>query len=160
MKVLLSRRSFEKLGLTLAILATLDRSWAAGVEVNADASGLALHGYDPVAYFELGQPTSGDPALSARHGGATYLFASAAHRDAFAAAPDRYAPQYGGFCALGTAMGKKLDGDPTLWRIVDGRLYLNVNAQAQEVWLRDVPGNIAKADAIWPTIKDRPADAL
>lgn len=160
MRVLLSRRSFAALGLTCAILATLDRSWAAGDEVNVDPAGVALHGYDPVAYFKLGQPTPGDPAVSARHGGATYQFASTAHRDAFLAAPERYVPQYGGYCALGTALGRKVDGDPTLWRIVEGKLYVNINAQAQEVWLRDIAGNIAKADAVWPTIKATPAGAL
>lgn len=132
---------------------------AAGPELNA-ADGLAVHGYDPVAYFTDGAPTMGDPGITAEWNGATYRFSSAANRDAFLADPAAYAPQYGGYCAMGTSLGKKIDIDPTLWRIVDGKLYLNSSAGAQSVWITDVPGNISKADAAWPQIKDKAPNEL
>ncbi len=122
--------------------------------INIDEQGVALRGYDPVAYFTAGAPTPGDPSLTAVHDGATYRFASAANRDTFLADPAKYAPAFGGFCAMGAALEKKLDGDPNVWRIVDGRLYVNVAETAQKRWLEDVPGNLAKADANWPRIKD------
>ena len=129
--------------------------------VNVDASGLAVRGYDPVAYFTAGAPTPGDPAITAVHDGATYRFASEANRDAFLADPVRYAPAYGGFCAMGASYGRKFDGDPALWRIVDGRLYLQVHQGALNRWLEDVPGNIVKADGNWPAIRDTaPKDLL
>jgi YHS domain-containing protein len=123
--------------------------------VNVDAGGVAIRGYDPVAYFTLGKPAVGDKQYSATFGGARYLFTSAANRDKFLADPARYSPVFGGFCAMGVALGKKLDGDPTLWRVVDGKLYLNVAKPAQTRWLEDIPGNLAKANATWPNIQDK-----
>lgn len=123
--------------------------------VNIDTAGLAIRGYDPVAYFTVGKPTPGNAQFTAQHDGATYRFANAANRDAFVKDPAKYAPAYGGFCAMGAALEKKLDGDPNLWRIVDGKLYLNVGEPAQKRWLEDVPGNIGKAQANWPKIRDK-----
>jgi len=123
--------------------------------VNVDASGLALKGHDPVAYFNAAKPTPGLAQFSAQHQGATYRFATAANRDAFIASPAKYAPAYGGFCAMGVALEKKLDVDPQAWRVVDGRLYLNVNKDVQKRWLDDVPGNLDTADKNWPRLKDR-----
>jgi YHS domain-containing protein len=120
--------------------------------INVDNAGIALHGYDPVAYFTAGKPTTGDKQFSAKHDGATYYFASAANRSEFEKNPAKYAPGFGGFCAMGAALGKKLDGDPAYWRIVDGKLYLNVGAPAQKRWLEDIPGNLTKANANWPQI--------
>jgi YHS domain-containing protein len=128
---------------------------ASTAAINVDDRGIAMQGYDPVAYFTLGTPTPGDAAITASFGGAAYQFASAANRDLFLAEPERYIPAFGGFCAMGTVFGKKLDGNPQYWRIVDGRLYLNVGEPAQTRWLQDVPGNIATATDTWPTIKDR-----
>jgi YHS domain-containing protein len=124
-------------------------------ELNTDATGLALRGHDPVAYFETGVPTAGQAQFQASHRGANYRFASAASLAKFRADPYRYAPQFGGFCAMGVALGKKLDGDPDAWKIVDDRLYLNVNRDVQKVWLENVPGNVAKAIGNWPEIKGR-----
>jgi len=100
--------------------------------INIDASGLALKGYDPVAYFPIGAPTLGKVQFTATHQGATYRFASTANRDTFTASPAQYAPAYGGFCAMGVALEKKLDVDPQAWRVVDGKLYLNVNKDVQK----------------------------
>ncbi len=123
--------------------------------INVDNAGIALHGYDPVAYFTASKPTAGDKQFAAKHDGATYYFASAANRSEFEKNPAKYAPAFGGFCAMGAAMGKKLDGDPTFWRIVDGKLYLNVGAPAQKRWLEDIPGNLTKANTNWPQIRDK-----
>jgi YHS domain-containing protein len=128
--------------------------------VNVDAKGIGIRGHDPVAYFTAGAPTPGKPEFSASHAGVTYHFASAANRDAFKSNPAKYAPQYGGFCAMGVALEKKLDGDPAAWHIHDGKLYLNVNKDVQKRWLQDVPGNNKKADAVWPQIKDKTPKSL
>lgn len=141
----------------------------AGPEVNTStglivangkpAPGLAVHGYDVVAYFTQDKPVKGDARFAAVHGEATYRFSSQANLDAFAANPQKYVPAYGGFCAYGVSVNAKFDGNPENWKIVDGKLYLNLDSNIQQAWLKDVPGNIKKAEAIWPGIKDKaPAD--
>jgi len=87
------------------------------------------------------------------HEGAAYRFSNQAHLDAFKQNPDRYAPQYGGFCAYGVAVGKKFDGDPRLWKIADGKLYLNLNEKIYRTFLEDVNGNVRKADGNWTKIE-------
>ena len=121
---------------------------------------VALHGYDPVAYFTEAQPVRGSDALVHVHEGAAYRFSSQANLDAFKQDPDRYAPQYGGFCAYGVAVGKKFDGDPHLWKIEGGKLYLNLNREIYETFLEDVDGNIRKADHKWPGIEHTAARDL
>jgi YHS domain-containing protein len=123
---------------------------------NTDAQGVALKGYDPVAYFTRGAPTPGSATITSTVNGVTYRFATEANRAAFQAAPEQYQPAYGGYCAMGMAGGRKFDIDPTAWRIEDGTLYLNKDPKTQQVWLRDVPGNIRKADAKWPAVIAKP----
>ena len=115
--------------------------------------GLAAHGYDVAAYFTNGSPALGSDKFAVAHKGGTYRFANQANLDAFKASPDKYLPAYGGFCAYGTALGKKLDGDPRVWKIVDGKLYLNLNADIAAVWGKDIPSNIAKADGNWRRVR-------
>jgi len=115
-----------------------------------EKGGLAIKGYDPVAYFTEARAVKGSPAHAYAWNGATWRFASAEHRDAFAAAPVKYAPRYGGFCAYGVAQGYKVDIDPEAWSIVDGVLYLNYSQSVKRDWLEDTNGFIAKADAAWP----------
>ncbi len=124
--------------------------------LNLSDDGVALHGFDPVAYFTAGAPTEGSASFAATWQGATWHFASAANRVAFLAKPEAYAPQYGGYCAMGVAGGAKFDIDPTAWRIENGRLYLNKDVRTQQSWLRDVPGNIVKADQKWPSVQAKP----
>ncbi|WP_430473826.1 YHS domain-containing (seleno)protein [Thalassospira lucentensis] len=131
---------------------TMSSPATAAQEINI-VDGYALHGYDPVAYFTIGTPTPGSSEFVADYDGATYRFASAENRDLFNQDPEHYAPQYGGFCAFGTAMGRKFDGDPTAWRIVDSKLYLNLNKQIQERWLVDIPGFIRGANHNWEIIE-------
>ena len=137
----------------------------AGVDVNTTQGltlagpGLALRGYDPVAYFTDGKPVIGTATYTAIHNGATYRFATEENLKAFSANPEHYVPQYGGYCAFGVAVGAKFDGDPELWKIVDDKLYLNLNPDIQEQWEKDVAGHITKAGTNWPVIKDKaPAD--
>lgn len=164
-----SRRRFLVLAATAASLSVaaiavpgIARAYddRATTALNVDAKGIALKGFDPVSYRSPNGPAQGKPELSAKHEGATYLFATAANRDAFKADPGKYAPAFGGFCAMGVALNKKLDVDPQLWRIVDGKLYLNVHKGAQTRWLEDPKGNIAKAAANWPDIKNKAPNAL
>lgn len=133
---------------------------AEGYELNIDEQGLGIHGYDPVAYFTDGKAIAGKAEFAAQHGGATYRFASAEHRDLFVADPAKFLPQYGGYCAYGTALNKKFDGDPNAWKVVDGKLYLNLSPDVQKKWLEDVPGNITKADAAWPKIEAESPEIL
>lgn len=115
-------------------------------------SSLAVGGHDPVAYFTEGRPVKGDRQFSLRHLGAEWRFASAANRDAFAAAPEKYAPQYGGYCAWAVSQGYTASGDPQFWKVVDGKLYLNYDASVQKKWEVDIPGFITKADKNWPAV--------
>jgi len=128
--------------------------------VNLTAEGLAANGYDVVAYFTDGKPMAGSAEFTATHEGATYRFASAEHRDAFMAEPAKYAPQFGGFCAVGASFGKKVDNDPMQWSVLDGKLYLNSSPEAQSLWLQDEAGTAAKAAATWPGIKDKTPQEL
>lgn len=123
--------------------------------VNLDKSGVAIRGYDPVAYFTDARPTKGNSKISATYQGATFYFASTKNRDLFLKEPEKFTPAFGGFCAMGAALHKKFDSDPNLWRIVGGRLYLNKDVPAERYWLKDVSGNITKANGGWSSIKDR-----
>jgi hypothetical protein len=89
------------------------------------------------------------------HDGATYRLSSQKHLDAFRAAPPRFLPQFGGYCAYGVSVGAKFDGDPNLWHVVDGKLYLNLSPDIQQAWLKDIPGNIDKAVIQWTTLEDK-----
>ena len=114
--------------------------------------GLAIAGYDPVAYFTDGKPVAGSSELTTEWRGATWRFASAAHRDQFVADPERYAPQYGGYCAWAVAHDDTAGIDPEAWKIVDGKLYLNYSKDIQAKWEQDVPGYIEKANGYWPKL--------
>ena len=115
-------------------------------------SSLAASGYDPVAYFVEGRPVEGRKAFEFEWNGATWRFATADNRAAFEADPEKFAPQYGGYCAWAVSQGTTASTDPEAWRIVDGKLYLNYSKSVQSTWVQDIPGNIAKADGNWPGI--------
>jgi hypothetical protein len=116
--------------------------------------GVAVGGYDPVAYFRDGRPAKGSGKFAAKHAGVAWHFSSAANRDAFLAAPNTYAPAFGGYCAWAVSRGYTAKGDPRHWKIVGGRLYLNYSAGVQKQWAADIPGNIAKGKANWPKVLD------
>ena len=132
---------------------------ASTAAINVDAGHVILKGYDTVSYFQ-GKPAMGDKRFAVEHQGATYYFASAENMKTFQSNAEHYVPQFGGFCAMGAALGKKLDVDPSSYKVVDGKLYLNVNAEVFKKWSADVPGNISKANANWPSIKDKAPSSL
>jgi len=117
--------------------------------VNA-TDGLALKGYDPVAYFTDGQPTKGADQYSFQWKGAAYRFATAENLQRFKADPEKYLPQYGGYCAYAMSIDRIADIDPSKWAIVAGKLYLNNNLFSQTLWSLNKSGNIASADRNWP----------
>lgn len=126
-------------------------SGARGNLVNVSgASGVALAGFDPVSFFQNESPLNGSPMIRAEHAGATYLFASEESRATFLANPDRYAPQYGGFCAYGVSINILLPVDITTAQVRNGKLYLNVNAAILEKFNADFAGSVERADANWP----------
>ena len=120
--------------------------------VNA-TDGVAIGGYDPVAYFADGAPTEGNEAHAYDWDGATWWFTSAEHRELFVAEPERYAPRYGGYCAFAAARNQVAEGDPELWTIHDGRLYLNFNDRTHRQFLADLPNQVEAADANWPALR-------
>lgn len=138
----------------LAVAACFFASAAAALSpVNRSLlGGVAIDGFDPVAYFTDGRPVEGRKEFAHDWGGATWRFASAGHRDLFAAAPEKYAPQYGGYCAWAVSNNYTADTDPQAWSIVDGRLFLNYSLEVRSKWEQDVPGNIARADRNWPKL--------
>jgi YHS domain-containing protein len=115
----------------------------------------AVSGYDAVAYFTEGKPTKGDAKFTVNHKGAQWRFASAENRDKFQSAPERYAPQYGGYCAWAVAQGYTASADPLHWKIVNGKLYLNYDANVQKKWETNIPGFVQAADANWPSVLER-----
>ena len=119
--------------------------------IYSDSSG-AIRGYDPVAYFTLKVPTKGSDKFTHQWNGATWRFVSAEHRDLFAKSPEKFAPQYGGYCAYGVAQNYAVSIDPQAWRVVDGKLYLNYSKGVQRDWDKDVPGYINKANTNWPNV--------
>lgn len=116
--------------------------------------GNAIDGTDPVAYFTEGRPVEGSSSFTHDWNGATWRFVSAENRDLFAADPEKYAPQYGGYCAWAVSQGYTASTDPEAWKIVDGKLYLNYSKSVQATWEEDIPGNISAADSNWPKVLD------
>ena len=134
-------------------LADFDTNISTGLTLKGP--GLAVHGYDVVAYFTEGRPTHGSAKFSTVYDDATYRFATAAHLKTFEKNPGKYLPQFGGYCAYGVSVGAKFDGDPQVWRIVNGKLYLNLNKDIQKTWFKDIPGNIKKAHKNWVEIASK-----
>lgn len=134
-------------GLALSVIALASNAG----EFN-ESNGIAIKGYDPVAFFKEGKPVRGKDDLRFEYKGSTFVFANADNRAAFVATPETYAPQYGGYCAFGTARGYKADIDPATFTVIDGRLYLNYNTQVQREWAADTRGFIRQGDARWPTV--------
>ena len=121
--------------------------------VNTTLFGVAIKGYDPVAYFTDNKPAKGDSQFAHEWNGAKWQFASAEHRELFKADPEKYAPQFGGYCAWAVSQNYTANTDPeTAWKIVNGKLYLNYSRDVQKKWEGDVPGNIIKAEANWPKL--------
>ena len=116
---------------------------------------VTLKGYDAVAYFTASKPVKGNKKFEYEWMGAKWRFSSAENRALFESDPEKYAPQYGGYCAYAVSQGITADIDPSAWKIVDGKLYLNLSPGVARIWERDIPGYIVKANKNWPTLKDK-----
>ena len=157
--------SIRSLFLATAIVAG-SASLAFAGEQYVDSSGYAASGYDVVAYFDMEQSDIGKPqpdavrgnsAYTAEYNGANWAFSSAENRDRFVADPGKYAPQYDGHCAYGVSKGGKVPANPNLWRIVDGKLYLNITRPVVGFWEEDISGNLSLAQSNWGGIEGSPA---
>jgi YHS domain-containing protein len=113
------------------------------------AAEVAIKGYDTVAYFKDGKALKGNESFASPWHDMTWYFATKENRDLFAGGPEKYAPQYDGYCAWALTEARKAKTDPEVWKIVDGKLYLNCSRTAYEKWSKDIPGNIKKADTNW-----------
>lgn len=123
--------------------------------LNLDKSGVAIQGYDPVAFFTDHRPVKGNPEFPARHDGAIYYFASSEHRDLFKSDPARYEPSFGGFCAYGVSRNKLVEIDVDAFQIVDGKLLLQYSKGVRDDFNEDAKGNLARANANWPRLVDK-----
>ncbi|WP_111670554.1 YHS domain-containing (seleno)protein [Algoriphagus litoralis] len=117
------------------------------------ADNKAIGGYDPVAYFTEKKPVKGKEEFKVAYQGANWHFSSEANKKLFVANPEKYAPQYGGYCAFGVAGGYKAKTSPDAWTIVNDKLYLNYNLNVQKDWLKDRDSMIQKANKNWATVK-------
>jgi YHS domain-containing protein len=138
------------LGLIVAIAGSAVADSNSPVPAVNTAEGIGLKGYDPVAYFINGSPTQGTKQHSFLWKGVSYRFASAENLEKFKADPEKYLPQYGGYCAYAMSLNRIADIDPSRWAIVDGKLYLNNGFVAEKLWSLNKSGNIASGDRNWP----------
>ena len=138
-------------GLVMPLIAAPRLAWASVIYVE-DA--VAIDGSDPVAYFDNAGPMAGDPSITTTWNGATWWFASTANRDAFVADPERWAPQYGGYCAYAMSRGYVAATVPEAWTIDNDRLYLNYSLNVRSRWDRDRAQNIALGDENWPMVRE------
>ena len=143
-------RKLSLFALALAVLAAPISALAADFTHSTPG----VSGYDVVSYQTGEKPLRGNGNHVATHEGVTYVFINEKNKETFERNPSRYVPAYGGFCAFGAAVGKKFVGDPDVWKVVDGRLYLNLDTKIQAKWNEDNAGNIRKANANWAKIKD------
>jgi YHS domain-containing protein len=139
----------------VAPLVFAETAVARPVYVASQNEGVAVNGFDTVSYFRgNGTPVKGNAAFTVRYDGADYHFANAENAEAFKADPAAFAPQYGGHCSWAMARGYLAPGDPKQYRVVDGKLYLNFNAEVRAKWLKDIAGFIKQGDVNWPTFPD------
>ena len=128
-------------------------AFSAVAPVNKSAlSGVAVKGYDPVAYFKSGKPVKGDKQFTLEHLGAKWRFSSQENLDLFKAGPGKYAPQYGGYCAWAVSRRYTASIDPEAWKIVEEKLYLNYSKAVQTKWEEEISANIEKANVNWPQL--------
>ena len=156
---------------TLLLTSAAVLMWAGVAQAGpqyVDESSFAVSGYDVVAYHGLEQSSvgqsqpeavPGNAAITAEHNGATWAFSTEENRDKFVADPEAYVPQFDGHCAYGVAQGGKVPGNPNLWRIVDGKLYLNITPQVVGFWEEDIPGQIGTAEGNWGGLEEKAASA-
>lgn len=144
----------------IAALATLGLLAFTAQASSYEHSVPAVQGYDVVSYQTGKRPLRGNGNHVVEHNGATYLFSSAENQKLFEQDPDKFTPAYNGYCAFGASVGKKFIGDPEVWRLIDGKLYLNLDTGIQSEWLKDVPARIKAANKNWKKIKNRHPSTL
>ncbi len=135
---------------TFAIAVLSAQAFAGALNLNSN--GVAIQGYDPVAYFIENMPVKGSGVYAATHDGAIYWFSSSENLKTFKTDPMKYVPAYGGYCAYGVSQGVKVPIDPNSFKVVDGQLYLNITPKVQKIWEKDIPGYINKADQNWTSL--------
>ena len=146
----------KKLSLLLLTLGLALSAFAQSKTIlNLDKTGVAIQGYDPVAFFTDNKPLKGKPEFPARHNGALYYFASKEHRELFKSDPAKYEPVFGGYCAFGVSKGKLVEIDVNAFQIVNGRLMLQYSKGVRDDFNKDTKGNLAKAEANWPGLVEK-----
>jgi YHS domain-containing protein len=115
--------------------------------------GKAIKGYDPVAFFKESKPVKGSDKFQYKWKDATWLFSTNENLEAFKADPEKYAPQYGGYCAYGTSQGHKAPTQTDTWTVLNDKLYFNYNDKVKELWTKDQANLIKAADEKWPEVK-------
>jgi YHS domain-containing protein len=145
----------KKLLAAFVVLAAFSTIAAAKELLNLDPNGVAIQGYDPVAFFTDNRPVKGNPQFQSEYHGAKYSFASAEHKAAFDKEPTKYEPQFGGYCAYGTSRGKTVPIKIEAWQIVNGRLLMQYGLDVKDKFNKDQQGNLGKADANWPGLVEK-----
>ena len=143
-------RNLYRFVIPILLLSSCDQSTPSVYVTNEGA----INGYDPVAYFESNAPLKGEKRFTTVWNNASWYFATEKNLQAFKNNPERYAPQYGGYCAYGAAEGHKASTDAEAWTIVNDKLYLNYNLEVQRLWLPDKLNLIEKADSNWVVLKE------
>ena len=139
------------LAIAAAVAGAMPFSAQAAPAINTNSQGVAVHGYDPVAYFFDGTAMAGSAQHRADWKGVTFYFASDFNRTAFMSDPEYFLTQFDGFCAFGATMGERLDINPESWAMVEGSVYLFNNGRVRDMWLNDPQGNIARGRENWPS---------
>ena len=147
-----TRRQFLTFAATIPVVFAVSRPAAAATPPVFAEDGVAINGYDPVAYFTEGKAVRGQASFTSDWDGAVLRFATSENKATFDADPERYAPKYGGYCAYAVSQGYTASTDPDAWTIHDGRLYLNYSKRVRRTWLKDVDANIVAADRNWPAV--------
>lgn len=138
--------------ISMVVLLALASTIALAGEFN-EVDGVAIRGYDPVVYLNEQKAERGSGEFTGAYKGSTFRFRNAANRDLFLANPEKYAPQFNGYCAFGVSRGYKADISPDVFSVVDGKLYLNYNTEVKAMWSKDVSGYVAKANEKWPMVE-------
>lgn len=138
--------------ISMTVLLTLASTVVLAGEFN-EVDGVAIRGYDPVVYLNEQKAERGSAEFTGVYKGSTFRFRDVANRDLFLANPEKFAPQFNGYCAFGVSRGYKADTSPDAFSVVDGKLYLNYNAEVKTMWSKDVSGYVTKANEKWPTVE-------
>jgi hypothetical protein len=153
---LITRSWFGRSLMRALVVLVATATAAHAVEPLYSKDGLGLSGYDAVAYFSESKAVPGSPQFEHQWAGLRWRFASAAHLKAFAAAPEKYAPQYGGYCAYAVFKNRIAPADPEAWKVVDGKLYVNFDKNVRALWEKELPDAIPRADRNWPEVLKQP----